>query len=104
MILLPVIERELLVAARRKQTYRNRFLAALGIIGVLLWVVYQYRWQPQSAMGSEIFDYITMMALIVSLLAGLFHTADSISEERREGTLGLLYLTDLKSLHVVFGK
>jgi ABC-type transport system involved in cytochrome c biogenesis permease component len=104
MILLPVIERELRVAARGRQTYRNRFLAALGMTGVLLWVLYGSRGIPQAALGDEIFQSITYTALCVSLLAGFFHTADSISEERREGTLGLLYLTDLRSLHIVLGK
>lgn len=104
MILLPVIERELRVAARNRQTYRNRFVAALGIIGVLLWVFYESRGIPQAALGNEIFDYVTHAALCVSLLAGFFHTADCISEERREGTLGLLYLTNLRGLHVVIGK
>jgi ABC-type transport system involved in cytochrome c biogenesis permease component len=104
MILLPVIERELRVAARTRQTYRNRFIAALGIIGVVLWATYDFRGQPQAALGNEIFDYITFVALVVALLAGFFHTADCISEERREGTLGLLYLTGLRGIDVVFGK
>lgn len=104
MILLPVIERELRGAARSRRTYRNRFVAALGIVGISLWVIYTYRGIPQSRLGDEMFDYVTNLALCVALLAGFFHTADCISEERREGTLGLLYLTDLRSFHVVFGK
>jgi ABC-type transport system involved in cytochrome c biogenesis permease component len=104
MILLPVIERELRVAARSRQNYRNRFFAALGITAVLLWVIYEDRNVAQVAMGNELFDYITYTSLCVALLAGFFYTADCISEERREGTLGLLYLTDLRGLHVVIGK
>lgn len=38
-----------------------------------------------------------------ALLIGL-STADSISEEKREGTLGLLFLTDLRGFDVVLGK
>jgi ABC-type transport system involved in cytochrome c biogenesis permease component len=104
MILLPVIERELRVAARSRQTYRNRFFATLGITGVLLWVFYDSRGVSQAALGNEIFDHVAYTSLCVALLAGFFHTADCISEERREGTLGLLFLTDLRSLHIVFGK
>jgi len=33
-----------------------------------------------------------------------FRTADCLSEEKREGTLGLLFLTDLKGYDVVLGK
>lgn len=104
MILFPIIERELRVAARAKMTYRNRFLAALAVIGVSAWIFYERRLDQQAVIGNEMFEMVSLTALIVSLLAGIFHTADSISEERREGTLGLLYLTDLKSGHVVFGK
>lgn len=104
MILLPVIERELRVTARTRRTYRNRFLAGLGMIGVLLWVLWESRGASQSQLGNDTFELITMAALLLALLAGFFHTADCISEERRDGTLGLLYLTDLRSIHVVFGK
>jgi ABC-type transport system involved in multi-copper enzyme maturation permease subunit len=104
MILLPVIERELRVAARSRATYRTRFLAALAVIGVTVWLFYERRWIPENQIGKEIFENVSLTALIVSLLAGLFSTADSISEERREGTLGLLYLTDLRSGHVALGK
>jgi ABC-type transport system involved in cytochrome c biogenesis permease component len=104
MILLPVIERELRVTARTRRTYRNRFLAGLGMIAVLLWVLWESRGASQAQLGNETFEFITMAALILALLAGFFHTADCISEERRDGTLGLLYLTDLRSIHVIFGK
>ena len=67
MILLPVIERELRVAARGRQTYRNRFVAALGIIGVLLWVIYESRGRPQAELGDEIFDYVAHAALFVAI-------------------------------------
>src|SRR4051812_29272062 len=104
MILLPVIERELRAAARSKATYRNRFIAAVAMIGVTVWVFFERRWMPQHQIGREVFESVSLTSLIVALVAGLFSTADSISEERREGTLGLLYLTDLRSGHVVFGK
>jgi ABC-type transport system involved in multi-copper enzyme maturation permease subunit len=104
MILLPVIERELRVTARTRRTYRNRFLAGLGMIGALLWVLWESRGASQSQLGNDTFEFITMAALILALLAGFFHTADCVSEERRDGTLGLLYLTDLRSIHVVLGK
>ena len=47
-------------------------------------------------MGGAIFGY--------ALLAGVFHTADSVGLEKREGTLGLLFLTDLRGYDVVLGK
>lgn len=40
----------------------------------------------------------------IALGAGLFFTSDSLSEEKREGTLGFLFLTDLRGYDVVAGK
>ncbi len=55
-------------------------------------------------MGNVVFGTLTSLALVVSLAAGLFFTADCLSEEKREGTLGFLFLTDLKGYDVVGGK
>ncbi len=38
------------------------------------------------------------------IFAGAYLTADCLSEEKRDGTLGLLFLTDLKGYDVVLGK
>jgi hypothetical protein len=40
----------------------------------------------------------------VALLGGVFLASDCLSKERREGTLGFLFLTDLKGYDVVLGK
>src|SRR5206468_12968739 len=47
---------------------------------------------------------LTLIVLGFSAFAGVFLTADCLSEEKREGTLGLLFLTDLKGYDVVLGK
>ena len=47
---------------------------------------------------------LTGSAVFYCLLSGVWFTADCLSEEKREGTLGLLFLTDLKGYDVVFGK
>jgi ABC-type transport system involved in cytochrome c biogenesis permease component len=51
-----------------------------------------------------IFICIGIVSLGFVMFAGVFQTADCLSEERREGTLGLLFLTDLKGYDVVLGK
>src|SRR5207249_7362657 len=43
-------------------------------------------------------------SLLYALVAGRRFTADCLSSEKREGTLGLLFLTDLRGYDVVFGK
>src|SRR5215469_11630653 len=50
------------------------------------------------------FSVLTFYAFGLCLLAGVFFTAHSLTEEKREGTLGLLFLTDLKGYDVVLGK
>jgi ABC-type transport system involved in multi-copper enzyme maturation permease subunit len=47
---------------------------------------------------------LTFYVFAVCLLAGVFLTADVLSEEKRAGTLGLLFLTDLKGYDIVLGK
>src|SRR5207302_3253582 len=57
-----------------------------------------------SSFGKGLFTVLTWLSLAVALSAGLFFTSDCLSEEKREGTLGFLFLTDLRGYDVVFGK
>jgi len=57
-----------------------------------------------SSAGKSLFTTLTSFAFGLCLLAGPLLTADCLSEEKREGTLGLLFLTDLKGYDVVLGK
>jgi|SRR6266581_7968593 len=106
MTFLPVVDRELRVAARRRGTYWTRLLFVLvcaGIVGLVL----MFAWAMQggtSGIGAGLFYFLTLITLGFSALAGVFLTADCLSEEKREGTLGLLFLTDLKGYDVVLGK
>ena len=45
-----------------------------------------------------------MTTFTFCLFAGVRYTADALSAERREGTVGLLFLTDLRGYDVVIGK
>ncbi|MGH8629519.1 MAG: ABC transporter permease subunit, partial [Burkholderiales bacterium] len=51
-----------------------------------------------------LFMSTSVLGFAFSLLAGMFLTADCLCSERREGTLGLLFLTDLRGFDVVLGK
>src|SRR5947199_10550214 len=101
---LPIVERELRAASRRRGTYWNRALAALSAILVFagtLW--FEGRVAPKE-LGKDVFNVVSGLFLFTSLMAGVRYTADCLSEEKREGTLGLLFLTDLKGYDVVLGK
>ena len=50
------------------------------------------------------FAALKWIAFVFASCVGIFLTSDSLSEEKRDGTLGLLFLTDLRGFDVVLGK
>ncbi len=54
--------------------------------------------------GMMAFTMFSGIAFYVCLFVGATATADAISSEKREGTLGLLFLTDLRAYDVLAGK
>jgi ABC-type transport system involved in cytochrome c biogenesis permease component len=50
------------------------------------------------------YSVLSSVVGIYALFAGIRNTSDNISVEKREGTLGLLFLTDLKGYDVILGK
>jgi len=104
MIWLPIVERELRVAARRPATYWLRLI--LGTAVFALWFLI-YMFGPVGLLtsrGQMVFSTLSAIAFGFALLSGPLLTADSLSQERREGTLGLLFLTELQGYDVVLGK
>jgi ABC-type transport system involved in multi-copper enzyme maturation permease subunit len=104
MTFLPVVARELRVASRRRTTYWSRFLTVTItiLIGMFVYVGSHEKSSPELAL--DLFGSISMVAFIYCLATGIRSTADCLSEEKRDGTLGLLFLTDLKGYDVVGGK
>ncbi|HUR47430.1 MAG TPA: hypothetical protein VMZ27_16220 [Candidatus Saccharimonadales bacterium] len=103
MILPPILDRELRVAARRRSTYSMRFFAALitALIWYFLLVGTKEAW---TRLGSHIFLALSVLALGGCLFSGMFLTADCLVQEKRDGTLGLIFLANLRGSHVVLGK
>src|SRR3954467_11570179 len=103
-ILPPVIDRELRLRARQAGTYWGRCavagLAVLICMGEIEAVSATVK--PFQA-GAATFRAVSWLAFLAACTVTLV-TADCLSRERREGTLGLLLLTDLKGLDVVLGK
>ena len=105
MTFLPIVDRELRAAARRKSTFRLRLWATLlGVVLSFFSLFYAQMMRFRGVVGNPAFDLFTAYAFGLALLAGIFLTGDCVSEEKREGTLGLLFLTDLKGYDVVLGK
>jgi len=106
MTFLPIVDRELREGARRKSTrYVRLTVAAVALVISLFFMTFMPLLMGIGRMsGSTGFNVMTGYAFILCLLAGVFITSDCLSEEKREGTLGLLFLTDLRGYDVVFGK
>jgi ABC-type transport system involved in multi-copper enzyme maturation permease subunit len=105
MMLFPIAERELRVAARKPITYWSRVIAALAATGLVVWMLATLgTLVAPDLLGARMFKLLAHVAFAASLLPGVVLTADCISEERREGTLGLLFLTDLRGHDVILGK
>lgn len=104
MNVLPIVTRELTVAARRKSTYRIRLWSAFAAILVASALLIFFEMDARIVSGKNVFMILNSYAFGLCLFAGSFLTADCLSEEKREGTLGLLFLTDLKGYDVVLGK
>jgi ABC-type transport system involved in multi-copper enzyme maturation permease subunit len=105
MTFLPIVERELRVAARRPWVHWLRVAAGALVMAtwLLLWLAAQGSWSPQK-IGAALFNGISLPAFIFACFTGVFLTADSVSAERQEGTLGLLFLTDLRGHDIALGK
>src|SRR5204863_5127588 len=81
---------------------------AAGLIAILLcgWLVLTV---PKlsfftTMLGALFFKILSWFAFLYALISGAKATADTISSEKRQGTLGLLFLTDLKGYDVLLGK
>lgn len=104
-ISLPIVRRELLVSSRKRLTFWSRIVAAAaGFSAVFLVLGIEPDLMSAGALGAKLFRWLANPAFFICLVGGALLTADCLSIEKREGTLGLLFLTDLKGYDVVFGK
>ena len=102
MTMLPVVTRELRAEARHPFTYWGRVLAMAGMLGMVVVFVVTQGLQPGGGAGLFLWLHRTLLCLVWVLVPMM--TADVISRERREGTLGLLFLTPLKPWDIVVAK
>lgn len=101
----PILDRELRAATRARATYLTRVIAGLGALLLSCWMILtvSHLMAPER-LGASMFRALTYPAFFGCLFAGVFLTADSLSEEKRNGTLGLLFLTSLTGREIVLGK
>lgn len=101
---LTVTDRELRSAARQKATYRVRWITAAIFFCLLVWLLWAFHGFTNQRAAPEVFRVFASLTLLYCALLGTTHTADCLSAERRDGTLGLLFLTNLNSAEIVAGK
>ncbi len=115
MSILPIIVRELKAQARQPLTHWLRVVGGLSVVTAILaalWTIGAITPQRQGNglpntvqnFGMTLFGKMNLLIFLAIWLFVPLATADAISRERREGTLALLYLTELHSFGIVVGK
>ncbi|MHB9005841.1 MAG: ABC transporter permease [Limisphaerales bacterium] len=99
------MERELRVRSRQRSLPWIR--VGVGLLATLIGLVALQNAERAGGMiqaGKILLAMVSWPLFAFCLLEGARQTVDSVSREQREGTLGLLFLTDLNGLDVVLGK
>jgi ABC-type transport system involved in multi-copper enzyme maturation permease subunit len=103
-MIFPIVEREMLAATRKPRTHWSRVIVAAVACATVSWILLTGVDLSPQRVGPMLFNVLAQLGFYTCLLPGVLLTADCISQEKREGTLGLLFLTDLKGSDIVFGK
>jgi len=99
----PLIERELRIALREKAV-RQRWLFALAGGGIALVFLLLGAGFGVGVIGPQMFRLLLWIGAYVSLVPVLNAAADCFSQERRSGTLSLLFLAGLKPSEIFVSK
>ena len=98
----PVIFRELRAEARRPFNYWLRVIAVAILLLVL--ATFFFRGGTGLGAGGLMFSKLNATVILAIWLLVPVLTADCISREKREGTLGLLFLTPLRPFSIILAK
>lgn len=103
MLALPIARRELLILARASWTWQTRITTSIVVFicGAGFALLYDRLGQIGVVQAMHL---LGVGLSFVCLFTGVALTADSIALEKREGTLGLLFLTHLSPFEIVMGK
>src|SRR6266545_506196 len=103
--ILPLVMHEMRASVRRPTAYRIRLAAGGATIGLSCWGLLVWSDSMTAAsLGHSLLRIFGGTGFIGGALAGLVLTSDCISQERRDVTLGLLFLTDLRGHDITIGK
>ena len=96
----PIVARELRVHSRRATTQWLRWAVAVAA-GLLVFQILFFN--DSNSGGRQAYQMLLGIGCVLAG-AGALLTADAVSRERRDGTLGFLFLTDLNGHDVALGK
>jgi hypothetical protein len=103
---LPVAHLEMRTAARKPMTYYSRCI--IGFVALSTGLGFEIagfnRALSAASAGQAVFGLLAASGYILLAVQATLLTCDCVSWEKREGTLGLLFLTDLNGFDVVAGK
>ncbi len=102
--MLPILQRELRTAVRNPKFYRWRIRMAVVELIAAFFIISGDTPLGRPRGRGGFFWFLSWVAFLFCFFEGLRKTSDAISEEKREGTLGLLFLTDLKGFDIMGGK
>ncbi len=103
-MLAPVVERELRVALLRRKARGQWLIAAWTAGGICMLFLLVLNVASARYTGDSLFRWLFALAAASVLFRGFGLTADLFSEERRNGTLGLLVLTGMQPLEIFLNK
>src|ERR1051325_4844158 len=105
MISIPILAREAKRAAKRQVIYRFRLGAVVLAVFTAGYLLRQItRWTSSAAIGHDIFQVLVWIGFGFCLLSGVLFSSGLLCQERRDGSLALLFLTHLTGLDVILGK
>jgi hypothetical protein len=103
-MIMPVVERELRVLSRRWTMHALRTgIAAVVMLGALM-MLPDANTPGSGTSGATLFKVLSWVLFVLCGAIGVFLTSDQLSQEKREGTLGLLFLANLRGIDVIAGK
>jgi len=102
MNVLPVVVRELRAQARQPFTFWLRMLGVVALLSGGFFFMSNFTFSPNR--GGALFGYMHLILVSSVWILVPLGAADCLSRERREGTLGLLFLTPLSARDIVVAK
>jgi ABC-type transport system involved in multi-copper enzyme maturation permease subunit len=100
--MLSILHRELQCEARRPRTRWTRLVCT--VIGFVACLALLFADSGGGGFGRRIFETLTFLAFWFSFIQGVRVAAGAIADEKREGTLAMLFLTPLTPMGIILGK